>query len=99
LANLSRKSEDGNPVGVKCDKLKICGERACGWIGKTVVFFKLQKSEDFEQSMTALAPEDLSMFVAEKETVFRRGSFGLKRMPTSLNAASARPLTFATTCA
>ena len=42
-ADLSRRAEDGNPVGVQVDKVKICGERACGWIGKTVFFFKLRK--------------------------------------------------------
>jgi WD40 repeat protein len=97
--DLSRKSDDGNPVGIQCDKVKICGERACGWIGKTVVFFKLQKSDDFEQSMHEIEPEDLSIFMAKKEIVFRRGSLSLKRMPTSSNSMGSHPLNFATTCA
>jgi hypothetical protein len=39
--NLSKLTGKGDPVGVQCAKVRIHNDRACGWIGKSVHFFKL----------------------------------------------------------
>ena len=105
-ADLSRRAEDGNPVGVQVDKVKICGERACGWIGKTVFFFKLRKSEDFEQAMSEFNPEDLPMFEEEllKETGLLKetnsdGNWSSGIVDPGLVSGETLPVTFASNCA
>ena len=42
---------DQGSVGIQCQKLRICGERCCGWIGKKVYFFQLRRGRAFEKSL------------------------------------------------
>lgn len=39
--DLSKVAEEGCPVGVQCEKVRIYQGRACGWVGQSVYFFKL----------------------------------------------------------
>jgi WD40 repeat protein len=34
-------TKEGEPVGVKCDKVHVNGDRAVGWVGQSVYFFEL----------------------------------------------------------
>jgi WD40 repeat protein/DNA polymerase III delta prime subunit len=50
IVNLTGSSMDGYPVGVEFQKVRIRGDRCCGWTGNMVYFFRLQRSQNDTQS-------------------------------------------------
>jgi WD40 repeat protein len=48
--DLSGKADVGNPIGIDIHKARVYEDMCCGWIGKTVYFFKLKKSTDLQKT-------------------------------------------------